>query len=309
MDRRGRLPVRLLAVELISQVVTGLAVGAAYSLIAVAVVLIYSGTKTLSIAMGEIGAFGLFASLHWRTEGLFGYHPSALAAGLIAVALGGLLGVAVERLIMRPLVRRPPLDGLIATLGVALLLALLELKMYGSDPVSAPSPVGNHVFHFLDAPLPATRVAAFVLAVIVAVALFLFLTRTKFGLATRAATSDPTVARLLGVKVNSVYLFAWGVGGALSGLAAAVLAPAFGNLTPFAQTQFSLRALAGAVIGGLDSVWGAIVGSLAVGVVETVVQSNVESSQNGYASMAVLVLVLGTLLVRPRGILGTTGVA
>ncbi|HVF21102.1 MAG TPA: branched-chain amino acid ABC transporter permease [Mycobacteriales bacterium] len=298
-------------VALLSQVITGLAVGAAYSLIAVAVVLIYSGTKTLSIAMGEIGAFGLFVGLHWRANAVPGtdYHPSALMAGVIAVVLGALLGLVVERVVMRPLVRRPPLDGLIATLGVALLLALLELKMFGADPVPAPSPVGKGVVEVLDAPLPATRVAAFVLAVIVAIALFLFLTRTKFGLATRAATSDPTVARLLGVKVNSVYMFAWGVGGALSGLAAAVLAPAFGNLTPFAQTQFSLRALAGAVIGGLDSVWGAIVGSLLVGIVETVVQSNVDSSQNGYASMAVLVLVLGTLLVRPRGILGTTGVA
>lgn len=296
--------------ELVSQVVTGLAVGAAYSLIAVAVVLIYSGTKTLSIAMGEIGAFGLFAGLHWRTEGMpvTGWKPSALTAGVIAVVLGGLLGLVVERVIMRPLVRRPPLDGLIATLGVALFLALLELKMYGTDPIAAPSPVGNRIFTVLDAPLPATRVAAFVLAGLVALALFLFLGRTKFGLATRAATSDPTVARLLGVKVNQVYLFAWGVGGALSGLAAAVLVPAFGNLTPFAQTQFSLRALAGAVIGGLDSIWGAILGSLLVGVVETVVQSNATESQNGYASMAVLVLVLGTLLVRPRGILGTSGV-
>ena len=297
--------------ELVSQVVTGLAVGAAYSLIAVAVVLIYSGTKTLSIAMGEIGAFGLFAALRWREEGMpiTGYRPSALMAGVIAVVIGGLLGLLVERVVMRPLVRRPPLDGLIATLGVALFLALLELKIYGTDPVPAPSPVGNRIFTVLDAPLPATRVAAFVLAGLVALALYLFLGRTKFGLATRAATSDPTVARLLGVRVNSVYLFAWGVGGALSGLAAAVLVPAFGNLTPFAQTQFSLRALAGAVIGGLDSIWGAILGSLLVGVVETVVQSNATESQNGYASMAVLFLVLGTLLVRPRGILGTSGVA
>ncbi|HVE64269.1 MAG TPA: branched-chain amino acid ABC transporter permease [Mycobacteriales bacterium] len=296
---------------LLSQVVTGLAVGAAYSLIAVAVVLIYSGTRTLSIAMGEIGAFGLFVGLRWRADGIpvLGWKPSALWAGVIAVVIGGLLGLLIERVVMRPLVRRPPLDGLIATLGVALFLALLELKIYGEDPVPAPSPVGDRVITILGAPLPATRVAAFVLATLVAGALFVFLTRTKFGLATRAATSDPTVARLLGVKVNSVYRFAWGVGGALSGLTAAVLVPAFGQLTPFAQTQFSLRALAGAVIGGLDSIWGAILGSLLVGVVETVVQSNVSSSQNGYASMAVLVLVLGTLLVRPRGILGTAGVA
>ncbi|MCA1824816.1 MAG: branched-chain amino acid ABC transporter permease [Mycobacteriales bacterium] len=299
---------------LLARIVTGVAVGAAYSLIAVAVVLIYSGTKTLSIAMGELGAFGFFLGLRWHTRGIPLVHTkvSVFTAGLVAVAVGGLLGLAVERLVMRPLVQRPPLDGLIATLGVALFLALLEVQIFGRATQFAPSPVGDGRVTIFRAVLVAPRIAALLLSAVVALGLYLFLNRTKFGLATRAATGDPTVARLLGVKVNSVYRLVWVVGGALSGVAAALLAPAFGGLTPFAQTTFALRALAGAVIGGLDSLWGAILGSLLVGVVESVVGSSVTSggaAVPGASEAAILVLVIATLVVRPRGLLGTAGAA
>ncbi len=295
---------------LLGQLVQGLSKGAAYALIAVAVVLVYKGTKTLSIAMGEIGAFGFFLGLRWNARGIpgLGWHPSPLLAGLIAVVVGAAIALVVERFVMRPLVQRPPLDGLIATLGVALFLALLELRMFGTATQRAPSPVGDAKVEIFDAFLTAPKIAALVLAALVAAGLYYFYSRTSFGLATRAATSDPTVARLLGVPVNRVYMFAWGVGGALSGAAAALLAPAFGGLTPFAQTTFALRALAGAVIGGLDSIWGAIVGSLIVGVVEAVVQGQ-NYSVNGAENAAILGLVLVTLLVRPRGLLGATGAA
>ena len=114
------------------------------------------------------------------------------------------------------------------------------------------------------------------------------------------------MARLLGVKVTQVYRFVWVTAGALSGLAAALLGPAFGGLTPFDMTKFALRALAGAVIGGLDSVWGAIIGSLLIGVLEAVVGGQVGARA---ANVAVLALVIATLVVRPQGLLGTSGAA
>jgi branched-chain amino acid transport system permease protein len=264
---------------MVTEAITGLAAGAAYALVAVGVVLIYKGTRTLSIAQGEIGAFGFFFGLRWHERGvpfLPGRpHPSLFMMLVIAVVIGGLLGLVIERLIMRPLVRRPPLDALTATLGIALLLALLELKIFGQATQNAPSPVGSWSVEILGATLTAPRIVALVLAAAVAGAVYLFFTRTKFGLAVLATTGDPTVARLVGVKVNRVYVFAWVAGGMLSGLAAALLGPAFGGLTPFDMTTFALKALAGAVIGGLDSVWGAIVGSLVVGVLEQVVKGQV----------------------------------
>jgi branched-chain amino acid transport system permease protein len=292
-----------------AELVTGLSAGAAYALMAVGIVLIFKGTRALSFAQGEIGAIGQIVGLRWSAHGIpvVGWHLPVPLTLLVAVLVGAALGLAVERVVMRPLVARPPLDGVIATLGVALFLALLEKQWFGTASQFAPSPVGQWRIHVLGATLTSERVIALLAAAAVALGLWLFFDRTRFGLAVRATTDDAGVARLLGVPVNQVYRFAWVLGGALAGLAAALLAPAFGGLTPFAQTSFSIRALAGAVIGGLDSVWGAILGSLAVGVLETIVKGNV--STGGADSLAVLLLVVATLVVRPRGVLGTAGAA
>jgi branched-chain amino acid transport system permease protein len=269
------------------------------------VVLIYKCTRALSLAQGEIGAFGFFIALRWADRGMpaTGWHPGRITTLLIAVAVGALLGALVERLVMRRLVGRAPLDAVIATLGIALFLALLEQELFGVATQFAPSPVGEWRWELLGATLTAPRVVGLLAAAGVALAAYLFFSRTRFGLAVRATTSDPTVARLMGVPVRRIYLFAWVVGGALAGLAAALLAPAFGGLTPFSMTRFSLRALAGAVIGGLDSVWGAIVGSLLVGVIEAVVGG--ASTTAGVSELAVLALVIATLMARPQGIFGT----
>ncbi len=290
---------------MLSGIVLGLAYGSAYSLMAVAVVLIYSGTKVLSLAVGEIGAFTLYAGLYARTHGFLGWHPPVLVVALGAVVGGGLLGLLVERFVMRPLLGRPALDSLVATLAVALFLALLELRLYGLDPLDAPSPVGRGSVTIGGATLTVTEMTLLGIAAFVALGLYLFLTRTKFGLATRATTSDATVARLLGVQVNRVYVFSWGVAGLLSGAAAALLAPIQGSLTPFSLTTALLSALAGAVIGGLDSLGGAIVGSLLVGMVDGVIGSRVDLTTS---AGVVFAGVLVTLLVRPQGLFGSSRV-
>jgi branched-chain amino acid transport system permease protein len=289
----------------VARIITGLSAGAAYALVAVGVVLIYKCTRALSLAQGEIGAFGFFIGLRWAARGIpgLGWHPAPFLTLLIAVVVGALLGAVIERVVMRRLVGRPPLDALIATLGIALFLALLEKELFGTATQFAPSPVGDWKVTILGATLIAPRIFALAAAAAVAVAIYFFFSRTRFGLAVRATTGDPTVAKLMGVRVNRVYRFAWISAGVLAGLGAALLGPAFGGLTPFAMTKFSLRSLAGAVIGGLDSIWGAIIGSLFVGVVEAVVGGQFTTS--GTPELAVLLLVIGTLVIRPRGLFGT----
>lgn len=290
-----------------ARVLTGLATGAAYSLVAVGVVLVFRCTRTLSLAHGEIGAFGFFVGLRWAADGMpgLGWHPPRFATLVIAVVVAAALSGVAERLVMRRLVGRAPLDALVATLGVALFLALAERELFGTATQFAPSPIGEGRVVLAGATLSAVRLTALGAAAVVAVAAGLFFTRTRFGLAVRATTGNPTVARLMGVPVRRVYVFAWIAAGALAGLAAALLAPAFGGLTPFAMTRFALRALAGAVIGGLDSIGGAIVGSLLVGLVESLVGGG--TGVAGSAEAAVLVLVVGMLLLRPQGLFGTVG--
>ncbi|HZN12837.1 MAG TPA: branched-chain amino acid ABC transporter permease [Acidimicrobiales bacterium] len=288
--------------------IVGISSGAAYALMAVGVVLIFKCTRALSIAQGEIGAFGFFVALRWAARGIpvVGWHIPAFMTLVVAVLIAAGIALIAERFVMRPLVRRPPLDALIATLGIALFLALLELQVFGTATQYATSPVGNWKIVLFGATLVAPRVVALFVAAGVAGALYVFFKRSKFGLAVLATAGDPTVARVLGVPVNQVYRFAWVVGGALSGIAAALLAPAFGGLTPFGQTTYALRALSGAVIGGLDSVWGAIAGSLIVGVLESLVGAYVSAEAR---SVAVFAAVLLVLLVRPRGLLGETAAA
>ena len=294
---------------MVARIVTGLAAGAAYAIVAVGVVLIFKCTRVLSLAQGEIGAFGFFLGLRWAERGTpgVGWHVSRFGTLVIAMVVGALLGGLLERFVMRPLIQRPPLDALIATLGIAMFLALLEKEMFGTATQFAPSPVGEWNVEVLGATLTASRVVAIGSVIVVAGAAWLFFTRTKFGLAVRATTGDPTVARSLGVPVTRVYRFAWVAAGALAGLAAALLGSAFGGITPFDMTRLGLRSLAGAVIGGLDSVGGAIVGSLAIGVLEAVVGGSFDTA--GAPEFAVLVLVLVTLLLRPRGMFGTEGAA
>lgn len=291
---------------MLASLAIGLATGATYALVAVGVVLIYKSTRALSIAQGEIGAFGFMLGLRWAARGVpgLGWHIPHFFTLVLAVVVGVGLGLLVERFVMRPLVRRPPLDGVIATLGVALFLALLEKELFGTAPQNAPPPLGDWKLHAVGTTLSSSRIVAFVLASAVAWALYVFFNRTKFGLAVRATTSDPTVARILGVPVNAVYRFAWVAGGALSGVAAALNGSAFGNIGPFDMTRFTLSAMAGAVIGGLDSIWGAIAGSLIVGVVEAVVGPRVHVTGSDVPSAVVLALVLLTLMIRPRGLLG-----
>jgi branched-chain amino acid transport system permease protein len=290
-----------------ARILTGLATGAAYSLVAVGVVLIFKCTRTLSLAQGEIGAFGFFIGLRWADRGVpgTGWALPRFGTLVVAVVAAVLLSAAVERFVMRRLVTRPPLDAVVATLGIALFLALTERELFGTATQFAPSPIGEGRIVVAGATLSAVRLTAFGAAGVVAAAAALFFTRTRFGLAVRATTGDPTVARLMGVPVHRVYAFAWMTAGALAGLAAALLAPAFGGLTPFAMTRFALRALAGAVIGGLDSIGGAIVGSLLVGLTESLVAGT--TGVSGSAELAVLVLVVGMLLLRPQGLFGSVG--
>ncbi len=295
-------------------IISGLGEGAVLALLAIGVVLVYKGSKVLNLAQGEMGALAFLIAM--RVLG----HRTTLAAGiailLLTVFLGAIIGIVMERLVMRPLVDRPPVQGTMATLGVAIILIQFEFLMGGvlflpegqiDYPIATDQiqTAGSFVLRFGGASLVAGRVIAMIATAAIAVGLYAFFTKTKFGLGVVAATSDGTVARILGIPVKKVYRFTWGVGGALSGLAAALVAPALISFVPSTMTFLVIAALAAAVVGGLDSVWGAVVGGLLVGVVGALARTYI--AVGSIDTVAVLVLVVVTLMLRPRGILGGAG--
>ena len=296
---------------LTTQVVTGLAEGGAYALMAVAIVLVFSGTRVLSLAIGEMGAFGLLLGLKWDRTGvpLVHWHPSANLAGpfamLLAIVCGAILGVVVERFIMRPVEDRSPASKLVVTLGIALFLALAEYQFISTNPQPMGSPLGasgTGQLHLFGSVVTWDDVASLGLAIVMAGSMALFLQKTRFGLAVRATTSNPGVSRLLGIRVARVHRFTWVVGAALSALAAAFLSSTSGEIYPLSMTAALLYAMAGAVIGGLDSLGGAVSGSLLVGILQGVLAPRFGPTA---AIGATLGLVMLVLLARPRGMFGT----
>jgi branched-chain amino acid transport system permease protein len=316
---------------LIGAILQGLASGAAYALVAVGLILVFKGSRVLNLAQGEIGATSFLLVLTvWRGLGFIDQNDvtaTSLLAGigllLTTVVLSAGLGILIERLIMRRLVGRPAVDGTIATLGLAVVLFNMQFlfakipftdiplflpSSASSYPINVPPVVGTGAIDIFGANINNSLMAAAIVTAIVGAGLAYFFNKTKFGLGVVAATSDNTVARILGIPVNKVYMFTWGVGGALSGLAAGLIATGVNGslIKPADMTLAVIIALAAAVIGGLDNVWGGIIGGLLVGVVRAVSQ-HVFGGVSGVQDLAVLLLVLVTLMARPRGLVGGLG--
>lgn len=297
---------------MLGTVVSGLGAGAVLALLAIGVVLVYKGSKVLNLAQGEMGALAFLTSL--ALVRAVDDTPNGFLVLVLTVLLAAIFGIVVERVLMRPLVERPAVQGTIVTLGLAIAIIQFEVlaaPLFLADAISYPvgtaelNTAGSFGLTIGGVLLPSGRIVALVATGVIAGALWYFFNRTKFGLGVVAATSDNQVARILGIPVRKVYRFTWGVGGALAGLAAALVAPVLTSFAPFQMTALVIQALAAAVVGGLDSVWGAILGGLLVGVVSAVAQQYLNVS--AIETAAVLLLVVGTLVLRPRGLLGGAG--
>ena len=272
--------------------VIGLFSGAAYGLLAVGFVLVYKGTRVFNLAQGEIGGLGLYVA--WTLTS----RMPVVAASVVGIIVAAATGLVLERTIVRRLVDRTPLAALASTLGIGLTLAYFEAQVWGYNIKTYPSPVGTRIFRFGSIVMTSPRIAALVAAAVVALGLGVFLRRTRFGLAVWAATSDQSLARLSGVRVELVRAFIWTLGGALAGLAAILLAVVY-TFHPLSNTIILVRAVAAAIVGGMTSIPGAFLGGLAVGVVEALVIWR--TGVGGVVDAAIVVLILVTLLVRGEG--------
>lgn len=274
--------------------VIGVFTGAGYALFAAAFVLIYKGTRVFNLALGEIGAVGLYVA--WS---LLDRLP-VLAACAVGVAASAALSALIEVVLVRRVLNRTALATLASLLGVALTLAYLELLVFGANVKTFPSPVGDGRITIGGTVVTAPRIALLVTAVGAAVGLAVFLRRTRFGLMVAAATSDPALARLSGVPVERTRAVTWAVAGAMSGAAAILLAPV-ATFFPLSNTIVLVPALAAALLGGLTSLVGAFVAALAVGLAASLTTS--WTSVAGAPDATVLVLLLVGLLLRPEGVL------
>lgn len=283
---------------LVNLLASGLANGGVYALVALGLVVIYRATTVVNFAHGE--GFMLAGFLAWTL-----YVGLALpyAVALIgAVAIAGLIGIATERLAFRPLIRASVVSLVLATTGLGVLMRGVARYLWGGKGSDVPFPPVFTVQALQMGDLIVSAQHLIVLGGAVATMLvFAALFRyTRLGRMMRATADNQRAAALVGIRVERVSSLTWGVGVALAGVAAVLAAP-LTLLYPDMGGPLLTRALAAALLGGLGSLGGAVVGGFSLGIVEQLTAGYVDSS---LADVAPFLLIIVVLLLRPRGLFG-----
>lgn len=295
---------------LLDQVVAGLATGSIYGLVALGIVLIYRSTDVINFAQGEMALFVTFVG--WS---LVQADVDYWLVFVLVLALAGALGAFIERTVIRSVEEAPVLNVVVVTLGLFTIFNSLSAFIWaqGELPKSFPAtPMGSELdtFDFGLVTMPKHRVAVLIISVGVMAALYLLFNRTKLGLAMRATAQNPLAARLMGINVSNMLMLGWALSAIVGAVGGMMVAPII-----FLDTTTMLRVLlfafAAAVLGGLDSPVGAMVGGVLIGVTQNVVSSfalgPVFFGPELSLPVALLILVL-ILLVRPTGLFGRRAV-
>ena len=286
----------------IERMINGLADGSIYALLALALVVVFRSTGQLNFAQGEIGTMGAFFVSTLTLTGL----PVWLSIG-VAMVLGFVVSAGVERVVVRPIEHRNPGAVIVALIGVFLAVNQAVAMIWGVDARNLPSVFPDDADDFvtiLGAPVRVARLGVIGVLVVVLFLLWLLFAKTKIGLAMRAVANNQESSNLVGIRVGSVLVLGWGLAGAIGVLAAAMLAPSAGLSGSLMLSPFLIASVA-AVLGGLDSPVGAVVGGLLIGVVEAVIVGYVDFLGADMLMPVMLVILLGVLLVRPSGLFGS----
>jgi branched-chain amino acid transport system permease protein len=280
----------------------GLTSGALYALVALGIVLVYKATGTINFAHGEFLMISGFLAYSLYVLAGLPYLVSILGAVLLAF----LLGAIAERVAFRPLMRANMVSLVLATVGVSFILKGSGRMLWGGrgdylafPPLLPPDPIIIGEIILVPQQLV---VLAGAMAVMVAFALFFRLTR--IGKTMQATADNPKAARLVGIRVEQVHMLAFGVGAAIAGAAAALMAP-ITLLYPDIGFSLFIKGFAAAVLGGLNSMAGALLGGLVIGVIESLAGGYIATS---FLEVSAFIVIMFTLIFKPSGLLGSNPV-
>lgn len=282
---------------LANAIVTGLAIGAIYGLIAIGYTVGFNATRVFNLAQGDLVMVGVLLS-YWALDVM---HWPQFGALLLVLAAVPLVAVVEERLVIRPFLRRTDesIGWFISTLAFGLIIETVVVLLYGNHPPRAvPSPLPSTSVHLGSVATRWQLLLAIAALVLVALALEAFYWRTWLGQAMRATADDREMAALRGIHPARTSVLAFAIGGLIAGLAGYVVAPiVYADVT--IGLSYSIKGFIALAIGGFGSIRGAIVGALAVGVAEQVFDLYVDPR---YEPVAALLLLMMILAVRPTGV-------
>ncbi|MBV9338042.1 MAG: branched-chain amino acid ABC transporter permease [Solirubrobacterales bacterium] len=277
-------------------ILNGLLLGGFYAAIALGLSLVFGVMRLVNLAYGELLVGGAF--LAYAITRATGVDPLIT---LVAVApMLFCIGYAIQRLLLTGLLRRGAEPPLVATFGLSVLAQTAFIALWTGNPKSLSAPYATAGVTVLGATVRSIYVIAFVIGILVVAAMQLMLTRTRFGVALRAASADPDTASTMGIDVKHIYAATFGIGAAIAAIAGVLIGVAF-SFTPTSGITWLLIGFTVTVLGGAGSVFGTLVGGLMVGLIETIGGALVGGSYQELVVYAAFVLVIA---LRPRGILG-----
>ncbi len=282
------------------QLINGLSLGSMYALIAIGFSMIYGIIRLINFAHGDIMMIGAFTTAALVFSGV----PWPLVA-LGALAVGAVAGMAVETLAFRPMRGSPQVTGFIASLAVAILIQNLGILLLSSQPRTFRFPGAMH----RQIEVGALRVSVLDLTIIVGtliimLGLTLMVKKTRLGMAMRATAENLQVARLMGIRTNRTVLATFAIGSALAGIAGLMWGGRYGQIDPLMGFEPGLKAFVAAVIGGVGSIFGAMVGGYILGVSEILFVGLLPPEYSAYRDVFVFGLLIVILLVMPNGLFG-----
>lgn len=298
--------------SLFQALLSGLAVGSAYALVALGFSVTFTTTKTLNFSHGEFVSAGAFIGMSVLflaigkpliSTSFGGVDPGAtaqLGALLAALVVMGLIGWLLFVLGVRPFARRPGMAWVMSTLGFGVILQSIGLAIWGPKPVVVPSPVGDDVIRLAGIGVRPQELLMLGVSVVVMLVFDHVMRKTMVGKAMRAVANNPSVASLMGINVTLVMIGAFVISSGLAGLSGFMLAPV-AQASLFMGMAVGLKGFSAAMIGGLSNARGCVVGGFLLGVLESFV--NLWSAQ--WREVAIFVLVILVLAFRPNGLFGT----
>jgi branched-chain amino acid transport system permease protein len=295
--------------QLLQQVVGGVLTGAIYSVMALAVVLIYRATRLMNFAQGEMATMMTYVGwlLIARSNYLLGFG--------ITLGLAFAFGVMIERGLMRSVRHQEELVAVIVTLGLYLIINSVDLSVFSGDPRVFPQPVGGDPFAVLGVKVGKYDLYLFAMGIALTLGLYVLFQRTKLGLALRATAYDPSTAELMGVPTDTMRSVGWGLAAA-TGAAGGMLVAPIAVLYPNMMFYILIYAFTAAVLGGFDSAIGAVVGGVILSVVQNLVGTYLGlilawahapfaiPDPNNYRDIVAILLIVVILMVRPQGLMG-----
>jgi branched-chain amino acid transport system permease protein len=292
--------------QFFQQLTNGLAVGGIYALIALGYTMVYGVLKLINFAHGDLFTIGAYLGLTLLTTlGLadrLGPLGAVLMLAVMVMGLVGVIGALLERIAYRPLRESPRLSAVVSALGASIFFQNTVMLIYGARFRVYPHDILPKVaVNIFGLQIPLIRILMLLTSLLLMVALYLFIQRTKIGTAIRAAAIDQGAARLMGIDVDKVIMIVFLIGPSLGGAAGLMVGLYYGQINFTMGWIYGLKAFTAAILGGIGNIPGAMVGGILLGVIEALGAAYISIAWKDAIAFCVLILIL---IVRPTGLLG-----